>query len=709
MSETASSRQSWLHHLAQAGVIWVESHGQDLLHVSKILLATLLALGLSLVFDLAKPGTAMVTVIIVLQPRSGLVLAKGFYRFIGTSVGVVVSIILAASFTQQPILFLAAGACWLAFCTAGSTIFRNFQSYAFVLAGYTLVIVGLPAALQPAQAFDIAMTRLSEVMLGLLCAGVVSDVLFPQHLSDVLLLTVRKRFADFKKFIALDDSAAVSRPARERLVLRFIGEVISLEALRTSSVFESAAGHLQSLQLRQLNNAFMTASTTFHSLDQLFGRLQAGGKRSTLDALMMEYRAIARALSSEDRTQLKQVRNGVPGRLAALRRGLAASSLDSDGSHLLDFDSATELLARFADELVIYARIHAVVIQAEMHMADDVQLPAHYVARTDPTLIVTSALRAAIGFILSAWFWIQTGWVSGTDAVVMATVVSALFAAAPSPIKVVRQFMIGGALGGFFGFLSAYYLQSQAENFTMLCIALAPFILIGAWLTTTRKYAGIGTGILLFFFSYASIGSNYQFDMLELLNGMAGGLFGVAIASVMYQIIDPSDSRWIKRRLARALRNQVVEACGRPLPGLAGRFESGTRDLLSRFAITHSLDNEDDRAIMTWLLSVLEIGRAVIQLRQETLSIAEPQVHARIDDAIRSIARLFARPSQGRLRLALDGVLAAIAVCGDMPAVLANLHLMRGAMLERVTVLTPAATTAPPSPLNPATNTTTGK
>ncbi|MEM4987601.1 FUSC family protein [Collimonas sp. H4R21] len=697
MSEIASNRESWLDHLKHAAVSWLEGHGQDLLYVSKILLATLLALGLSLLFDLSKPGTAMITVVIVLQPRSGLVLAKGFYRFIGTSVGVIMSIVLAASFSQQPVLFLAAGACWLAFCTAGSTVFRNFQSYAFVLAGYTLVIVGLPAALQPDQAFDIAMTRLSEVMLGLLCAGVVSDVLFPKRLSDVLLLTVRKRFADFKTFIALDDVAPSSRPARERMVLRFIGEVISLEALRTSSVFESATGHLQSLQLRQLNNAFMTASTTFHSLDQLFGRLQAGGKLSTLNALLMEYKAIVRALSSQDRTQLAQVRLALPQRLAALRRGLAtangsSSGNYSDSSHVLDFDSAAELLARFADELQVYARIHAVVIQTEMHMPDDVQLPAHYVARTDPTLVLTSALRAAIGFGISSLFWIESGWVSGTDAVVMATVVSALFAAAPSSIKIVRQFMIGGALGGFFGFLSAYYLQSQAENFAMLCIALAPFILIGAWLTTTKKYSGIGTGILLFFFSYASIGSNYQFDMPALLNGMAGGLIGVAVASVLYQVIDPSDSRWIKRRLARALRRQVEEACNRPLPGLLGRFESGTRDLLSRFAITHSLDNPDDRDIMTWLLSVLETGRAVIQLRQEMLAVTDRQAHDRIEQSIRGIAYLFARPSQARLRAALDAVLAAIAVCGALPAVLANLHLMRGAMLERVTVLTPAET-----------------
>ncbi|WP_211453294.1 FUSC family protein [Collimonas antrihumi] len=691
VSEIASNRQSWLDHLKHAAVSWVEGHGQDLLHISKILLATLLALGLSLLFDLSKPGTAMVTVVIVLQPRSGLVLAKGFYRFVGTAVGVVMSIILAASFSQQPVLFLAAGACWLAFCTAGSTVFRNFQSYAFVLAGYTLVIVGLPAALQPDQAFDIAMTRLAEVMLGLLCAGVVSDVLFPKQLSDVLLQIARKRFADFKSFIALDDVAADSRPVRERMVLRFIGEVVSLEALRTSSVFESAAGHLQSLRLRQLNNAFMTASTTFHSLDQLFGRLQANGKLSTLDALLMEYKAIVRALSSQNLSLLTQVRGELPQRLTALRRGLAASS-DSDSSHLLDFDSATELLTRFAYELQIYARIHAVVIQTELHRPDDVQLISHYVARTDPTMVVTSALRAAIGFGVSSLFWIQSGWVSGTDAVVMATVVSALFAAAPSPSKIVKQFMIGAALGGFFGFLSAYYLQSQAENFSMLCLSLAPFILIGAWLSTTRKYAGIGTGILLFFLSYASIGSNYQFDMPALLNGMAGGLIGVAIALVMYQIIDPSDSSWIKRRLARALRRQVVEACSRPLPGLAARFESGTRDLLARFAVTHSLENPDDRDIMTWLLSVLEIGRAVIQLRQETLSVTDPAAHEKIEQCIRSIAHLFARPNQTRLRAALDAVLAAIAVCGELPSVLANLHLMRGAMLERITVLTPAET-----------------
>ncbi len=134
----------------------------------------------------------------------------------------------------------------------------------------------------------------------LLYADMVMDVLFYQRpMSDALLLTVRKHFAYFKTFITQDSLDAAARPARERMVLRFIGErMISLETLRTSSVFESSAGHLQNPQQRQLNNAFITTSTSFHSLDQLFGRLQAADKQGTLNALRMGYKGIVGALSS---------------------------------------------------------------------------------------------------------------------------------------------------------------------------------------------------------------------------------------------------------------------------------------------------------------------------------------------------------------------------------------------------------------------------
>ena len=716
---TMRSDDDWLRRFKHSSSAWLVAHAPNLLHMIKMLLGILLAMGLSMLFDLSKPGTAMITVTIVMQPGSGLVMAKGFYRFIGTLIGVGVSMILAACFTQQPVLFLIAGACWMALCTAGSITFRNFQSYAFVLAGYTLVIVGLPAALAPDQAFEIATTRLSEVMLGLLCAGVVSDVLFPKRLSDAVLAIINQRFAHFSQFVQLAPSHKTAQesqrtqPDRDSMMLRLIGEVIALENLRTSSTFESATGHLQSDHLRQLNTAFMTVSTTFHSLDQLFLRLQSSGKVNTFNAIMMEYNAIVAILKTDKADipfQLLQCRQQLEERLAALRRGLKLSITEMfrlgpnhNGDALLDFDSAAALLLRFTDELRLYTRIHNAVLNRDSTLPDDLILTAHYVNRTDPVLVVMSALRAAVGFSISMLFWQQSGWPSGIDAVIFATVSSALFAAAPSPTKTIIGFMQGATLGGLLGFFCAYYIQPGAQDFTMLCLSLAPFILFGTWLTTQPKHAGMGAGMLIFFLSYAAVGNVYAFDYVGFLNGMAGGLIGCAIAAATYMIIDPADSRWAKVRLVRALRRQVVDGCNKPLSGLLASFESGTRDLVGRFAMSHSIASEDDREVMAWLLSVFEIGRAVIHLREDISTVIVPinndgntmdadiaSAHGTINSSVSAIAHLFshAHSKARNLEIALDAVLIAITACRAAPAMtnyaaaLANLHLIRTSLLE---------------------------
>jgi uncharacterized membrane protein YccC len=78
----------------------------------------------------------------------GLVLAKSFYRIIGTLVGAAVALLLIALFAQERVLFLGAIALWVGLCTFGSQYARNFTAYGFVLSGYTAAIVGIPGALE---------------------------------------------------------------------------------------------------------------------------------------------------------------------------------------------------------------------------------------------------------------------------------------------------------------------------------------------------------------------------------------------------------------------------------------------------------------------------------------------------------------------------------------------------------------------------------
>ncbi len=652
---------------------------------------------------MAKPTTAMLTVVIVMHQRSGLVLAKSFYRFIGTIAGVIVSIVLAALFSQEAVLFIAAGACWLALCTAGSAIFRNFQSYAFVLAGYTLVIVGLPAALQPDQAFDIAVIRLTEVMIGILCAGVVSDLIFPQRVTETLMAMVRQRFSTFADYISRENTDPA---ASERTMLRFIGEVISFESLRSASIFENASHPSHGTQLSLLNTVFMSVSTSFHTLDLLLIRLQRAGRKPALDALLEKYAMITALLKAEPAVaeeNLARLRQTLPAQLAQARNHvLEVVGADVNKTALIDFDSAIELLLRFTAELQNYARIQASVISGGYLPEKELDAAIDYVAATDPLVVIFAGLRSAAVFILTSAFWILSGWASGVEAVVLGTVFGALFSAAPSPSRAVKQFVIGALSGSLAAFVCAYYLQPYAENFSMLCMAIAPFLMIGAWLSNHPKYGGVGAGMLIFFLSYAAIDSAYAFDFLVMLNSIIGGLIGTGVAALMYLIIDPVDSRWVRQRLARALRLKVVGACSKPLPGLLPQFESTTRDLLQRFIAVHVIENEDDREVIAWLLSVLEIGRAVIHLRQDLESQQDlpSDETAIVQRCITAISKLFDSPDQARRQAAVDAVLQATGLCNAHASLLANLHLIRASLLDEKSVLAnyallPAPATAP--------------
>lgn len=76
---------------------------------------------------------------------------------------------------------------------------RSAWDYAFVLAGYTVAIIGLPAISQPLTVFDQAVARCTEISLGILCATLVSALLWPQRVERQLAQQARAAWrAGFK-------------------------------------------------------------------------------------------------------------------------------------------------------------------------------------------------------------------------------------------------------------------------------------------------------------------------------------------------------------------------------------------------------------------------------------------------------------------------------------------------------------------------------
>ena len=153
---------------------WARSDGVTWVYIFKVLIAAFLTLWLAMRLELPQPRTAMITVFIVMQPQSGQVFAKSFYRFLGTLAGSAMMVTLIALFAQNTELFLGSLAIWVGICSAGAARCRNFRAYGFVLAGYTAAMVGLPALAHPDGAFMAAVWRVLEISLGILCSTVVA-------------------------------------------------------------------------------------------------------------------------------------------------------------------------------------------------------------------------------------------------------------------------------------------------------------------------------------------------------------------------------------------------------------------------------------------------------------------------------------------------------------------------------------------------------
>jgi uncharacterized membrane protein YccC len=78
--------------------------------------------------ELNQPSWAAVTAALVCQPALGASLRKAFFRIIGTIIGAVAAVALAAFFRQSPAAFLIGLALWCAACAFVGALLKNFAA-----------------------------------------------------------------------------------------------------------------------------------------------------------------------------------------------------------------------------------------------------------------------------------------------------------------------------------------------------------------------------------------------------------------------------------------------------------------------------------------------------------------------------------------------------------------------------------------------------
>ena len=569
----------------------------------------LLALLVAFAFNLDQPRWALITVFIVAQPQSGLVLAKSFYRILGTLIGAAGALLLVSLFAQERVLFLGTLAIWIGLCTFASKHARNFAAYGFVLSGYTVAIVGIPGALDPGNAFYIAVARVTEISLGIIATGAISHLVLPVLLADSLCRAIAQGGEDLAQYATALLRGSDTTARRTKL----LGQVIAIENLRASAIFEDRDIQHRNSALQRLNIATLGVVDVAHLLSRSLHSIQRSGtviSPGLHGVKVMAAAAIERWRSGELdgaglRQRLIQARANLP-----LARELYRERLVAD-EDVIRGAAAIGLLHEFFAAFVAYAEADEGFTSLK---AQPVRATRFSVSN-DRTGAAWAGLRAAMALIFVGTFWILADWPSGYIAAILAAVATARLATMEHAGRATMGGTLVVALATIPSFILVEVLLPDASGFPMFALAVAPMLFFCAYLMAHEKTAGVGF-LAGLYFSYAAGFQNHMvYDPVGFLNVSIAAVLAIASAFVLFSMVAPDTPQAARSRFARVARKAFERIAQRRRHIGITEFETAITEALDQLRRGLRHDRGEDVAALEAGIAFLGAGRELIRIR----------------------------------------------------------------------------------------------
>src|SRR4029450_8787581 len=152
----------------------------------KTFAAAMLAFNIALLLDMPRPYWAMTSVYVTTRLLTGATSPTAAHRILGTLIGAAGAVVLVPNLVDAPELLSLATALWVGAFMYVGLLDGTSRSYVFMLAGYTIAIVGFPVLATPELTFDVAVSRVQEITLGIICASVVSMLVLPRSVASAV-------------------------------------------------------------------------------------------------------------------------------------------------------------------------------------------------------------------------------------------------------------------------------------------------------------------------------------------------------------------------------------------------------------------------------------------------------------------------------------------------------------------------------------------
>jgi uncharacterized membrane protein YccC len=605
----------------------------DLIFALKTFAASMLALVIALAMDLPRPYWAMATVYITSQPLAGATSSKAFFRVMGTLIGATMTVALVPNLIDAPELLCLAIALWVGLCLYLSLLDGTPRSYVFMLAGYTVALIGFPSVSEPGAIFDTAVARLEEISLGIICASLVSTIVFPRSVAPAVAHRVDTWLADARRLsqvVLLQEGTNETRRGKR---LKLATDIVEIDTLSTHLAYDhltdrNAVTGLGEIRLRMLMLLPVIAS--------LEDRLAALGE----EALRRQ---------PELKRLLEDLAQWIVSDVSARQPAERIKAMIAEQQAVLD-DSAsweriitTSLLSRLR-ELVDLSRDCRELTEAiadnrnvsTLELAFHSEAGAAPVRHRDRGLALWSAAGAAAAILICCAFWIGTGWPDGASAPMMAAVACSFFAAQDEPARFIRSFGLWSLVAIVVVAIYLFALVPAISHLEVLVVALAPTFLLYGFLIGRPATAGTGMALAANTATLLAIQSTYSADFASYANSAVAFFVGVLIAEIVTRIARGVGAEWIANRLVLSNWKTIAVAAERrgkrDRAEFAGLMLHRLGLLVQRIAFLSESDRRDTNSLVQ-----LRIGINIIDLRRARYGLAVSTI-AVIDDMLDQLA-----------------------------------------------------------------------
>ncbi|EJL27523.1 putative membrane protein [Caulobacter sp. AP07] len=482
--------------------------------------AAMLALYVGFALGLPRPYWAMTTAYIVSQPLAGAVRSKAVYRLLGTLLGATAAVAMVPNLVNAPVLLCLAMALWVGGCLTISLLDRTPRSYVLMLAGYTAAIIGFPAVSQPGGVFEIAVSRVIEIGLGILCATLVHSLVFPRPVGAMLQGRLAAWLGEADRW-ALDllrgsDEQAIARDRRHLAAAASEIRLLAVHLPFDTSRLRETTGAVRAFHdrmtllipllsglsdrmaaLREVRDAKARAA-----LDEVVAWIEAGAPREPGLALVERLEALAEAR-----------------RDAGWRALLIESLLVRLAQAVSALNEAHALMARLRDpDAPLSQALEAAATGARRRM------------HSDFPLALLSGGAATVAILLSCLAWIGFGWGDGAAAPIMAAVFCCFFAALDDPVPAIKNFGLFSLVSLPLAALYMFAVLPALDGFPLLVVAMAaPLLILGLYIPDPRTM-GAALAVIMGFCNALALQESFSADFASFLNGNLGQFVGLLIA-----------------------------------------------------------------------------------------------------------------------------------------------------------------------------------